>query len=150
DSEAEGDAEGEDAGEAEGDEGSEEGDEEAEGEDDVEESVDLNEFDALDESALSELEKVSNKKTEDLIGSGGSKLSVNKDSVLPKAAKGTEMANAKELVSKKSEHKGFDREQAPAVKEIGKFKNAHKTGDATLGKVSKEGDKGSMLNSGEG
>jgi hypothetical protein len=53
-------------------------------------------------------------------------------------------AEGKTLMSKQSEHKGFDMESAPADKELGPFINQAKKTKRTT--VSKEGDKSALIN----
>jgi hypothetical protein len=114
------------------------------------EEIDLDDFEDLAEANLWPLEKVDVEgKKVDQIGTGGEGIKQNDSSIMPEdVAKDVSdrLDFEPDLMSEKSEHAGFDLEKAPAVKDVGKFRNSMKTWDANTSKVSKEGDKSAVLN----
>lgn len=118
-------------------------DDEEEGEDE-EETVEES-FDDITESVISELEKVVVSMTDGKeIAAGKSFSQNNKSPALQK--KPNPMTDGKPVTIKASEHKGFERETAPSVKDMKKRKNTNSKGDAGQSKVSKEGDKSALIN----
>ena len=104
------------------------------------------EVDALDESF--ELEAVSNTNTEAGIGSGKSfDPSLNKTSPIPqKKGSARQGGSAVNPNAKGNNHKGFDRENAPATQQMEKRKNVRSNAEEDMSKMSKEGDKSAALN----
>lgn len=118
------------------------------------ESLDWDDEDflALDESAVDDLQDVNVKMTHDEVGDGA-KVTPNNDSPIPQRDAGDRAGNAIAWEVQGSEHSGFDREKAPAdVGGTGSKNPINTRGKAAAGqsKVSKEGDAGAELNSGEG
>lgn len=109
-------------------------------------------FLALDESAVDDLQDVNVKMTHDEVGDGA-KVTPNNDSPIPQRDAGDRAGNAIAWEVQGSEHDGFDREKAPADVGGTGSKNPINTrgkGAAGQSKVSKEGDASAELNSGEG
>lgn len=103
------------------------------------------EFDDITESVISELEKVMVTMTDGKeIGAGKSFSQNSKSPALQK--KPNPMTDGKPVQIKAEEHKGFERETAPAVKDMKARKNTKKKADAGQSKVSKEGDKSALIN----
>lgn len=102
-------------------------------------------FDDITESVLSELEKVMVSMTDGKeIAAGKSFSQNNKSPALQK--KPNPMSDGKPVQIKASEHKGFERETAPAVKDMKKRKNTKNNAEDGQSKVSKEGDKSALIN----
>lgn len=102
-------------------------------------------FDDLSESIVSELEKISVTLSDAKeIGSGGS-VSTNKKSLLGHGGK-ADTDDAEPTASKQETHTGFEREPAPAVKDMKKRRNTKNKAMDGMPTVSKEGDKGANLN----
>lgn len=103
------------------------------------------EFDDITESVISELEKVMVSMTDGKEVAGGKSFSQNNTSpALQK--KPNPMTDGKPVQIKAKEHKGFERETAPSVKDMKKRKNTKSKGDEGQSKVSKEGDKSALIN----
>jgi hypothetical protein len=125
-------------------------DEDEDDKEEVDESLfDESDFADLEESF--ELEPVKNPSMMggQEIGSDGKKIAVNDVSPLP-SKKGPDRVGGKPVEIKAKEHKGYERETAPGVKQMPLLKNQVKTADANLTPVSKEGDKSAMLNKKDG
>jgi hypothetical protein len=134
---------------AEGEDEGEEVKEAKEEEEEVEEAFNLDEFLDLEESF--NLESVPNPKVagNKEIADGGTFTVNDKSPVVSK--KGTDRAFAGKPVEVKStQHKGYERETAPAVKQQTLLKNQVKNSKDSLEPVKQGGDKGALLNSGEG
>jgi hypothetical protein len=102
-------------------------------------------FDDISESIIAELEKVSVTMTDGKEIAAGKSFSQNNSSVgLQK--KPNPMTDGKPVQIKGSEHKGFERETAPAVKDMKKRKNTKSKAEDGRSSVSKEGDKGALIN----
>lgn len=118
-------------------------------EEEVDESFNLDEFLDLEESF--NLESVPNPKVagNKEIGDGGT-ITLNDQSPIV-SKKGTERAFAGKPVEVKStQHKGYERETAPTVKQQAILKNQVKNSKDKLEPVKQGGDKGALLNSEEG
>lgn len=103
------------------------------------------EFEDITESIVSELEKVMVTMTDGKeIGAGKSFAQNDKSPALQK--KPNPMTDGKPVVIKAEEHKGFERETAPSVKDMKKRKNTRATAETGTSKVSKEGDKSALIN----
>lgn len=111
-------------------------DEEGEGEDD--------DFDAITESIIAELEKVNVASGDDKEIGTGKTIGANKSSTLPTST--PEPGDAKPVKINSKNHVGFERETAPASKSLPKGKNTRNRSTDGTEKVSKEGDKSSALN----
>jgi hypothetical protein len=126
------------------------GDEDAEGEepgDDVEEGF-LNEFDFvdLDEAFTLELIKDPGLSGSKEVGATGASVNVNSTSPIPQK-KTTERVGGKTVEIKSTQHKGYERETAPAVGQKNPLRNqsvGNSYRDYTP--ISKEGDKAAILN----
>lgn len=110
----------------------------------AEESFDFDAFEDLDESFELEPVKVDVKAGTE-IGTGG-KIAQNNDSPIPQKKVGDRAFKGKPVEIKAEEHKGYDREPAPTVKDKPLLKNQVKNAQANLEKVSKEGDKSALIN----
>lgn len=118
-------------------------------EEEVDESFNLDEFLDLEESF--QLEAVPNPKVagNKEIGDGGT-IALNDQSPIV-SKKGTERAFAGKPVEVKStQHKGYERETAPTVKQQSILKNQVKNSKDKLEPVKQGGDKGALLNSEQG
>lgn len=116
-------------------------------EDEVKESEEVEEDDFADitESIIAELEKVSVTMTDGKeVGAGKSFSQNNTSPALQK--KPNPQTDGKPVQVKASEHKGFERETAPAVKDMKKRRNTKSNAEDGQSKVSKEGDKSAELN----
>lgn len=113
-------------------------------EDETEESFNFNEFEDLDESFELEPVKVDVKAGTE-IGTG-SKIAQNNESPIPQKKVGDRAFKGKPVEIKAEEHKGYDREPSPTVKDRPLLKNQVKNAQANLEKVSKEGDKAALIN----
>lgn len=103
------------------------------------------EFDDITESIVSELEKVMVTMSDGKeIGSGKSFSQNTKSPALQK--KPNPMTDGKPVKIKAEEHKGFERETSPAVKDMKKRKNTKTKADQGQSSVSKEGDKSALIN----
>lgn len=103
------------------------------------------EFDDITESIVSELEKVMVTMSDGKeIGAGKSFSQNNKSPALQK--KPNPMTDGKPIKIDATEHQGFERETAPAVKPMKARKNTKTKGDQGQSKVSKEGDKSALIN----
>lgn len=110
-----------------------------------EETLEEESFDDITESVISELEKVMVSMTDGKeIGAGKSFSQNGKSPALQK--KPNPMSDGKPVTIKATEHKGFERETAPSVKDMKARKNTKKKGDAGQSSVSKEGDKSALIN----
>lgn len=114
------------------------------GEEETEESFQFEEFEDLDESFELEPVKVDVKAGAE-IGTGG-KVAQNNDSPLPQKKIGDRAFKGKPVEIKAEEHKGFEREAAPSVKDKPLLKNQVKNSMQNREKVSKEGDKAALIN----
>ena len=111
--------------------------------DDLDESLlDIDDFLNLDEGfdleLVKDVEKTSNKE----VGSNGKRLDINNKSIglQPKAS---DRLKGDPVVIKSVDHRGFDREKSPEVKQINmQSKNSFNH----LGTVSKDGDRSALLN----
>lgn len=130
------------------------GDDELDGEEgdlDLGDEEEEEDFADLGESALSDLQKVTQTNTENEIGAAGS-LSVNKTSPIPQK-KVEARTGAKPVEVKGKEHSGFARETAPSTKSgTGSKKPTNVRANAETGNssVSKEGDSAALLNKAAG
>jgi hypothetical protein len=115
-----------------------------ESEGDEGEDEDADEFDDITESILAELEKVTVTSGDDKEIGTGKSTGANKASPVP--SKKAEPKDAKPTPIKSSNHTGYEREQAPAVKTMKKRSNTLSKATEKNVKVSKEGDKSSLLN----
>jgi hypothetical protein len=102
-------------------------------------------FEDLDESIINDLEKVLVTMQDGKeIGAGKSFTQNNKSAALQ--GKPNPMTDGKPVQIKASEHKGFERETAPATKDMKRRKNTKSNAEEGRSKVSKEGDKGASIN----
>lgn len=102
-------------------------------------------FDDITESIVSELEKISVSLTDGKeIGTGKSISQNNKSPALQK--KPDVNNDGKPVQIKAEEHQGFERETAPAVKDMKKRKNNRSKAEDGNSTVSKEGNKSAILN----
>jgi hypothetical protein len=109
------------------------------------ETLEEESFDDITESVISELEKVMVSMTDGKeIGAGKSFSQNGKSPALQK--KPNPMSDGKPVTIKATEHKGFERETAPSVKDMKARKNTKKKADAGQSSVSKEGDKSALIN----
>jgi hypothetical protein len=114
-------------------------------EDDDKEDLEEEDFDDITESIVAELEKVSVTMTDGKEIAAGKSFTQNNTSVgLQK--KPNPQTDGKPVQIKASEHKGFERETAPSVKDMKKRKNTKTKAEDGRSTVSKEGDKGALIN----
>ncbi|RYD60614.1 MAG: hypothetical protein EOP83_18975, partial [Verrucomicrobiaceae bacterium] len=114
-------------------------------EENEDETLEEESFDDITESVISELEKVMVSMTDGKeIAAGKSFSQNNKSPALQK--KPNPMSDGKPVTIKATEHKGFERETAPSVKDMKARKNTKKKADAGQSSVSKEGDKSALIN----
>jgi hypothetical protein len=133
------------------------GDVESEAEETVGESAEMDEDEALDditESVIAELEKVlvGNMTTDgEEVGDGGKIKNGNDKSTLTQKKANADDANPKTLVSKQSQHTGYERETPSVTPKPVKLKSRQKTNDTTgkagaMKSVPKGGDSSALLN----
>jgi hypothetical protein len=115
-----------------------------EGEDD-EKPLEEDDFNDITESIVAELEKVSVTMTDGKEIAAGKSFSQNNTSVALQK-KPNPMTDGKPVQIKASEHKGFERETAPTVKDMKKRKNTKTKAEDGRSTVSKEGDKSALIN----
>lgn len=109
-------------------------------------SVSDDEFSALGESLVSELEKIIiNTKDGEEVGDGKS-VKQEKHSPTPNRAAADRVDQAAPVEVKGDEHNGFDRETAPSVEGSKVRQNAFKQGKDSLDKVKDGGDTKALLN----
>jgi len=118
-------------------------------EDDMQDEVreseeDLEDFDGLAESALSDLEKVNVENSDGKEVGKGRIIDRNTRSAVP--GKKADPKNARPVAIKGETHVGFDREPAPPVKEMKKRRNVRSKATDGMKPVSKEGDKKALVN----
>jgi hypothetical protein len=102
-------------------------------------------FDDITESIIDELEKVTVSLDDGHeIGKGGG-FTQNRGAALPQKSKDARQGGAP-IKMKRDDHKGFERETAPAVTTQKPVRNNVRTADAALSKVSKEGNKAAEIN----
>lgn len=122
-------------------------------EEDVFEELDAllgEDFDDLTESALDNLEKVSTSNNDGAeVGKGGKVAQNTSSPVVSRPAK-ERAGKATPIQTKGSQHSGYDRESAPAVKDAKKATNTRGKSTEGTSKVSKKGDESAVLNSGKG
>jgi hypothetical protein len=112
---------------------------------DDEKALEEEDFDDITESIVAELEKVSVTMTDGKEIAAGKSFSQNNTSVgLQKKPNPT--TDGKPVQIKASEHKGFERETAPPVKDMKKRKNTKTKAEDGRSTVSKEGDKSALIN----
>lgn len=99
-------------------------------------------FDDITESIVSDLEKISVTLADGKEVGDGKAVAQNKKSVVG----GEKAGEAAPVATKAEEHKGFDREPSPAVKDMPKRRNTRSKATDDMSSVAKEGDKGAMLN----
>lgn len=114
-----------------------------EGEDEEEELEE--EFDDITESIIDELEKVTVTLDDGKEVGTGSGITQNKSAAIPQKGKDARQGG-EPIKMKVKNHKGFEREAAPAVADMKARRNTKKTADAGQSKVSKEGDKSAEIN----
>lgn len=118
---------------------------ESEEKDDEDETLEEEDFDDITESIVAELEKVSVTMTDGKEIAAGKSFTQNNTSVgLQK--KPNPQTDGKPVQIKASEHKGFERETAPSVKDMKKRKNTKTKAEDGRSSVSKEGDKSALIN----
>lgn len=105
---------------------------------------DEDDFDDLAESITSELDKVVTALADGKEIGAGDKIAQNTKSTV--GHKKADMADAKPVQVKSTEHKGFDREKAPAVADMKPRRNTRTKATDDMKTVSKEGDAAAELN----
>lgn len=105
---------------------------------------DEDDFDDLAESITSELDKVVAALADGKEIGAGDKIAQNTKSTV--GHKKADMADAKPVQVKSTEHKGFDREKAPAVADMKPRRNTRTKATDDMKTVSKEGDAAAELN----
>lgn len=132
------------------------GEVDSEAEETVGESAEMDEeeLDDITESVIAELEKVlvGNMTTDgEEVGDGGKIKNGNDKSTLTMKKANADDANPKTLVSKQSQHTGYERETPPVTPKPVKLKSRQKTNDTTgkagaMKSVPKGGDSSALLN----
>lgn len=103
------------------------------------------EFDDITESIIDELEKVSVSLDDGKEIGTGKSFAQNRGASLPQKSKDARQGGAPVKI-KQDQHKGFERETAPAVETLKARRNNVPKANAALSKVSKEGDKSAEIN----